>query len=51
MREPRLGVGNGNSKKWSGVRYILKIELIALADGYFSVEVCRKLIQAQLLDF
>lgn len=27
------GGGNGGGKKWSGSRYILKIELIGFSDG------------------
>lgn len=37
-------VGNGGSKKWSDVRYILKVPCIALADGCFSVEVWGEMV-------
>lgn len=37
-------IHDGGSKKWSDMRYILKVELIALADGYFSVEVWGKMV-------
>lgn len=33
------GVSNGDSKKWSEIVYILRVELIRLADSCLSVEV------------